>query len=207
MKCQDVLIAKCSCSQLPICKVLLRKCLQSCAPFCSVVTRSAPILSPFVFKIILEQESDLSDAKWKWAYLVSNVWFRHYVIVYFFQFCKYFRVNKRISFTEFISVRQEFYCWWWKLYMCSKYPVKFCICSLSIKTFHPYFELFYFRHGKAVWSSKLSKRHIVNKFDIWENSSSKIDTKWLRQKYFLEPGLWRNRRIRVQQRNRAEHHF
>ena len=25
-----------------------------------------------------------------------------------------------------------------------------------IKRFHPYFELFYFRHGKAVWSSKLS---------------------------------------------------
>ena len=28
--------------------------------------------------------------------------------------------------------------------------------SLSIKRFHPNFELFYFRHGKAVWSSKLS---------------------------------------------------
>ena len=30
----------------------------------------------------------------------------------------------------------------------------FYICSLSIKRFHPYFELLYFRHGKAVWSSK-----------------------------------------------------
>ena len=29
--------------------------------------------------------------------------------------------------------------------MCSKYPVKkFYICSLSIKRFHPYFELLYF---------------------------------------------------------------
>ena len=31
------------------------------------------------------------------------------------------------------------------------------IFSLSIKRFHPYFELLYFRHGKAVWSSKLSR--------------------------------------------------
>ena len=44
--------------------------------------------------------------------------------------------------------------------MCSKYPVKFDICSQSIKKFHPYFELFYFRYGKAVWSSKLSKRGV-----------------------------------------------
>ena len=33
---------------------------------------------------------------------------------------------------------------------------KFIFASLSIKRFHPYFELLYFRHGKAVWSSKLS---------------------------------------------------
>ena len=36
--------------------------------------------------------------------------------------------------------------------------------SLSIKRFHPYFELFYFRHGKAVWSSKSSIRTVNNFF-------------------------------------------
>ena len=46
-------------------------------------------------------------------------------------------------------------------YMCSKYPVKiFYICSLSIKRFHPYFELLYFHHGKAVWSLKLSTSNV-----------------------------------------------
>jgi len=34
--------------------------------------------------------------------------------------------------------------------MCSKYPVKFYICSLSIKRFHRYSELFYFRHVSKV---------------------------------------------------------
>ena len=38
--------------------------------------------------------------------------------------------------------------------MCPKYAVNFIFVSLSIKRFHPYFEL-YFRHGKTVWSSKL----------------------------------------------------
>ena len=33
---------------------------------------------------------------------------------------------------------------------------KFYICSLSIKRFHPYFELIYFLRGKAVCFSKLS---------------------------------------------------
>ena len=41
--------------------------------------------------------------------------------------------------------------------MCSKYPVKnFISIHCQIKRFRPYFELLYFRHGKAVWSLKLS---------------------------------------------------
>ena len=45
--------------------------------------------------------------------------------------------------------------------MGSKYPVKkFIFCSLSIKRFHPYFELLYFRRGKAVWSSKISNLQV-----------------------------------------------
>ena len=38
-------------------------------------------------------------------------------------------------------------------YMCSKYPVKFYICSLSIKRFHPYFELFYFHDEYGQWEN------------------------------------------------------
>ena len=35
--------------------------------------------------------------------------------------------------------------------MCSKYPVKIYICSLSIKRFHPYFEMFYFQNNTNVY--------------------------------------------------------
>ena len=36
--------------------------------------------------------------------------------------------------------------------------------SLSIKRFYPYFELLYFRHGKAVWSLKLSQFNFISSF-------------------------------------------
>jgi len=41
------------------------------------------------------------------------------------------------------------------VYVSEIFIINFIFVSLSIKRFHPYFELLYFRHGKAMWSSKL----------------------------------------------------
>ena len=86
--------------------------------------------------------------------------------------------------------------WQWidiKLFLliqCLKYPVKwFYIYSLSIKRFHSYFELFYFRHGKAVWSSKLSTDLHTFISSLWNYTTCRTTKRILRRRK-LNPSVF-----------------